>query len=123
MQKRFQLPLLLAGFLYLSLAFNLPQITAEPPAQTAQTKKEGPRLSPEQTDSNFIQAQEELKKLVGELTSLQAEYQQPNADKISIENKFNATRDKARKAAQDGRGLQPATTDGAVEQRREPDKA
>jgi len=95
-RKRFQLPLLLAGFLYLSLAFNLPQITAEPPAQA---KKEGKSPSPAQTDSDFSQAQEELKKLVGELTSLQAEYQQPNADKTSIENKFNATRDKARKAA------------------------
>ena len=95
-QKRFQLPLLLAGFLYLSLAFNLPQVTAEP---SAQTKKEETSLSSEQTNSNFSQAQEDLKKLVGELTSLQAEYQQPNADKTSIENKFNATRDKAREAA------------------------
>lgn len=96
MQKRFRLPLLLAGFLYLLLTFNLPQITAEPPAQT---KKEGKSPSLAQIDSDFSQAQEELKKLVGELTSLQAEYQQPNADKTSIENKFNATRDKARKAA------------------------
>ncbi len=95
-QKRFQLPLLLAGFLYLSLAFNLPQTTADPPAQTKKEEKTPP---PAQTDSDFIQAQEELKKLIGELTSLQAEYQQPNADKTTIENKFNATRDKARKAA------------------------
>ena len=96
MQKRFQLPLLIAGVLYSSLAFNLPQVTAEP---SAQTKKEETSLSSEQTNSNFSQAQEDLKKLVGELTSLQAEYQQPNADKTSIENKFNATRDKAREAA------------------------
>ena len=95
-QKRFHLPLLIAGVLYSSLAFNLPQVTAEPPAQT---KKEETSLSPAQTDSDFIQAQEDLKKLVGELTLLQAEYQQPNADKTSIENKFNATRDKAREAA------------------------
>ena len=95
-QKRFQLPLLIAGVLYSSLAFNLPQVTAEP---SAQTKKEETSLSSEQTNSNFSQAQEDLKKLVGELTSLQAEYQQPNADKTSIENKFNATRDKAREAA------------------------
>ena len=95
-QKRFQLPLLIAGVLYSSLAFNLPQVTAEP---SAQTKKEETSLSSEQTNSNFSQAQEYLKKLVGELTSLQAEYQQPNADKTSIENKFNATRDKAREAA------------------------
>ena len=96
MQKRFQLPLLIAGVLYSSLAFNLPQVTAEP---SAQTKKEETSLSSEQTNSNFSQAQEDLKKLVGELTSLHAEYQQPNADKTSIENKFNATRDKAREAA------------------------
>lgn len=95
-QKRFQLPLLIAGVLYSSLAFNLPQVTAEP---SARTKKEETSLSSEQTNSNFSQAQEDLKKLVGELTSLQAEYQQPNADKTSIENKFNATRDKAREAA------------------------
>ena len=79
MQKHFQLPLLIAGVLYFSLVSSLPQVTAEPPAQT---KKEGTRLSPAQTDSNFSQAQEDLKKLVGELTSLQAEYQQPNADKL-----------------------------------------
>ncbi len=95
-QKRFQLPLLIAGVLYSSLAFNLPQVTAEP---SAQTNKEETSLSSEQTNSNFSQAQEDLKKLVAELTSLQAEYQQPNADKTSIENKFNATRDKAREAA------------------------
>ena len=95
-QKRFELPLLIAGVFYLSLACNLPQGVAEPPAET---KKEEPNSSAKKTDADFIQAQEELKKLVGELTALQAEYQQPNADKISIESKFNATRDKARKAA------------------------
>ncbi len=96
MQRRFKLPLLIVGGFYLSLASNLPQGVAEPPAET---KKEEQNSSPKQTDTDFIQAQEELKKLVGELTALQAEYQQPNADKISIESKFNATRDKARKAA------------------------
>ena len=95
-QKRFELPLLIAGVFYLSLACNLPQGVAEPPAET---KKEEPNSSAKKTDADFIQAQEELKKLVGELTLLQAEYQQPNADKTSIENKFNATRDKAREAA------------------------
>ena len=96
MQKRFQLPLLIAGVLYSSLTSNLPQLVAESPAQT---KKGETNVPPQQTDSDFVQAQEELKKLVGELTELQAEYQQPNADKISIENKFNTTRDNARKAA------------------------
>ena len=96
MRKRFQLPLLIAGVLYSSLTSNLPQLVAESPAQT---KKGETNVPPQQTDSDFVQAQEELKKLVGELTELQAEYQQPNADKISIENKFNTTRDNARKAA------------------------
>ena len=96
MQKRFQLPLLIAGVLYSSLTSNLPQLVAESPAQT---KKGETNVPPQQTDSDFVQAQEELKKLVGELTELQAEYQQRNADKISIENKFNTTRDNARKAA------------------------
>ena len=96
MQKRFQLPLLIAGVFYSSLTFNLPQLIAEPPAQA---KKGETSVSHKQTDADFIQAQEELKKLVGELTTLQAEYQQPNADKISIENKFNTTRDNARKVA------------------------
>jgi len=50
-------------------------------------------------DTNFNTAQEKLKELVGELTVLQAEYQQPDADKTAIENMFNATRDKARTAA------------------------
>ncbi len=95
-QRRFKLPLLIAGGFCLSLASNLPHGVAEPPPET---KKEEPNSSPKQTDADFIQAQEELKKLVGELTALQAEYQQPNADKISIESKFNATRDKAHKAA------------------------
>ena len=81
MRKRFQLPLLIAGVLYSSLTSNLPQLVAESPAQT---KKGETNVSLKQTDSDFIQAQEELKKLVGELTELQAEYQQPNADKISI---------------------------------------
>ena len=96
MRKRFQLPLLIAGVLYSSLTSNLPQLVAESPAQT---KKGETNVPPQQTDSDFVQAQEELKKLVGELTELQAEYQQPNADKVSIENKFNTTRDNARKAA------------------------
>ena len=50
-------------------------------------------------EANFSTAQEQLKKLVGELTVLQAEYQQPDADKTAIENKFNTTRDQARTAA------------------------
>ncbi len=68
-QKRFHLPWLIAGVLYSSLAFNLPQVTAEPPAQT---KKEETSPSPEQTDSDFSQALENLKIFFGGLTSFQA---------------------------------------------------
>ncbi|NDH93556.1 MAG: hypothetical protein EBZ13_03275, partial [Planctomycetia bacterium] len=48
---------------------------------------------------NFAKAQQELKRLIGELAALQAEYQQPGADKQRIEARFNAARDEARAAA------------------------
>lgn len=48
---------------------------------------------------NFTKAQQELKRLIGELAALQAEYQQPGADKQRIEARFNAARDEARVAA------------------------
>lgn len=48
---------------------------------------------------NFTKAQQELKRLIGELAALQAEYQQPGADKQRIEARFNAARDEARLAA------------------------
>lgn len=49
--------------------------------------------------STFAQAQRDLKRLVAELSALQAEYQQPNADRVAIEAKFQAARDEARAAA------------------------
>ena len=94
--QRFQIPLLLAGLLYSSLVSNQALEAIEPPVKSG---KETTDSSSQQTDSRFVQSQAELKKLIGELTALQAEYQQPNADKASIENKFNITRDKAREAA------------------------
>ena len=94
--RRFQLPLLMAGVLYSSLVSNQALVAVEPPVKP---EKEKTNSSSQQTDSEFVQSQAELKKLIGELTALQAEYQQPNADKASIENKFNITRDKAREAA------------------------
>ena len=94
--QRFQIPLLLAGLLYSSLVSNQALEAIEPPVKSG---KETTDSSSQQTDSEFVQSQAELKKLIGELTALQAEYQQPNADKASIENKFNITRDKAREAA------------------------
>ena len=48
---------------------------------------------------NFTKAQQELKRLIGELAALQAEYQQPGADKQRIGARFNAARDEARLAA------------------------
>ncbi|MDA9717987.1 peptidylprolyl isomerase [Planctomycetaceae bacterium] len=95
MLQRFQIPLLMAG-LYLSLVSNQALVAIEPSVKPAKEKKHS---SSQQTDSVFVQSQAELKKLIGELTALQAEYQQPNADKASIEDKFNITRDKAREAA------------------------
>jgi len=94
--QRFQIPLLMAGLLYSSLVSNQALEAIEPPVKSG---KERTDSSSQQTDSEFVQSQAELKKLIGELTALQAEYQQPNADKASIENKFNITRDKAREAA------------------------
>jgi len=47
----------------------------------------------------FTEAQQDLKRLIGELAALQAEYQQPGADKQQIEARFNAARDEARAAA------------------------
>jgi len=47
----------------------------------------------------FTKAQQDLKRLIGELAALQAEYQQPGADKQRIEARFNAARDEARAAA------------------------
>ena len=48
---------------------------------------------------SFAKAQQELKRLIGELAALQAEYQQPGANKQQIEARFNAARDEARAAA------------------------
>ena len=46
----------------------------------------------------FSEAREELRKYVAELTTLQAEYQQPGADKAAIEARFNETKKKAQSA-------------------------
>ncbi len=97
-QKHFLLLLLAGLFLYSS------PIPVD--AVAAPVKQEADKAELQEADSSlaiaeadFNTAQEELKKLVGELTVLQAEYQQPDADKSAIEKSFNATRDKARTAA------------------------
>ena len=96
-QKHF-LSLLLAGIFLYSSPTRI-AVAAAPAKQ--ETDNSLPEADPSLAiaDANFNTAQEELKKLVGELTVLQAEYQQPDADKTAIENMFNATRDKARTAA------------------------
>ena len=96
-QKHF-LSLLLAGLFLYSSPTRI-AVAAAPAKQ--ETDNSLPEADPSLAiaDANFNTAQEELKKLVGELTVLQAEYQQPDADKTAIESSFNATRDKARAAA------------------------
>ena len=92
-QKHFRFLLLAVLFLHSAQA---PTAVAESPVERETDQTDS---SIALAEANFSTAQEQLKKLVGELTVLQAEYQQPDADKTAIENKFNATRDQARTAA------------------------
>ena len=92
-QKHFRFLLLAGLFLHLT---QVPTAVAESPVERETDQTDSPITLAE---ANFSTAQEQLKKLVGELTVLQAEYQQPDADKTAVENKFNATRDQARIAA------------------------
>lgn len=92
-QKHFCFLLLAGLFLHLT---QVPTAVAESPVERETDRTDSPITLAE---ANFSTAQEQLKKLVGELTVLQAEYQQPDADKTAVENKFNATRDQARIAA------------------------
>ena len=92
-QKHFRFLLLAWLFLHLT---QVPTAVAESPVERETDRTDSPITLAE---ANFSTAQEQLKKLVGELTVLQAEYQQPDADKTAVENKFNATRDQARIAA------------------------
>ena len=48
--------------------------------------------------ATFAEAQKELREYVALLTTLQAEYQEPGADKAAIEAKFNETKKKAQSA-------------------------
>jgi len=50
--------------------------------------------------AEFAAASKEMKDLVGELTVLQAMYQQPQADKAELERKFDAAKAKAEAASQ-----------------------
>jgi cyclophilin family peptidyl-prolyl cis-trans isomerase len=51
-----------------------------------------------QAKAAFVAARDELRECVSELTTLQADYQKPGADKQAIEAKFNATKTRAQAA-------------------------
>ena len=82
----------LAAFVVMTslIIFSPPASAEEPLNQTnaAEAAKE-----------TFAKAQQDLRHLIGELSALQAEYQQPDADKKAIEKRFNAARGEARIAA------------------------
>ena len=82
-QKHFLLLLLAGLFLYSSPL--RPAVAAVPVKQEA-GKAELPEAdsSLATAEANFNTAQDELKKLVGELTVLQVDYQQPDSDKTAI---------------------------------------
>jgi cyclophilin family peptidyl-prolyl cis-trans isomerase len=58
------------------------------------------KIDPAQAQTAFVTAQKDLKDAVGELTVLQAEYQQPNSDKPAVEAKFNAMKERAQLASE-----------------------
>ncbi len=76
---------------------SLVWIAAVPAAET----ENGPAAGTTAADAKatFTKAQQDLKRLIGELAALQAEYQQPGADKPRIEKRFNEARNDARAAA------------------------
>ena len=82
----------LAAFLVMaSLAGFSPSAFAEQPAEQPQAA--------DAAKESFAKAQQDLRRLIGELSALQAEYHQPDADKQAIESRFNAAREEARAAA------------------------
>jgi len=82
----------LAAFLVMaSLAGFSPSAFAEQPSEQPQAA--------DAAKESFAKAQQDLRRLIGELSALQAEYHQPDADKQAIESRFNAAREEARAAA------------------------
>jgi cyclophilin family peptidyl-prolyl cis-trans isomerase len=61
---------------------------------TAAAQVAAPQVDPAAAKAEFEAAAKEMKDLVGELTVLQAMYQQPKADKAAIEAKFEALKAK-----------------------------
>ena len=68
-------------------------------AEQVVTDEAGGSAEVDAAKARFAQAQQDLKRLIAELSALQAEYQQPGADRVAIEAKFRAARDEARAAA------------------------
>jgi len=100
----------LAAFLVMaSLAGFSPSAFAEQPAEQPQAA--------DAAKESFAKAQQDLRRLIGELSALQAEYHQPDADKQAIESRFNAAREEARAAAT---SLESSATDVLIA---EPDNA
>jgi hypothetical protein len=100
----------LAAFLVMaSLAGFSPSAFAEQPAEQPQAA--------DAAKETFAKAQQDLRRLIGELSALQAEYHQPDADKQAIESRFNAAREEARAAAT---SLESSATDVLIA---EPDNA
>jgi len=100
----------LAAFLVMaSLAGFSPSAFGEQPAEQPQAA--------DAAKETFAKAQQDLRRLIGELSALQAEYHQPDADKQAIESRFNAAREEARAAAT---SLESSATDVLIA---EPDNA
>ncbi len=100
----------LAAFLVMaSLAGFSPAAFAEQPSEQPQAA--------DAAKESFAKAQQDLRRLIGELSALQAEYHQPDADKQAIESRFNAAREEARAAAT---SLESSATDVLIA---EPDNA
>jgi cyclophilin family peptidyl-prolyl cis-trans isomerase len=100
----------LAAFLVMaSLAGFSPSAFAEQPSEQPQAA--------DAAKESFAKAQQDLRRLIGELSALQAEYHQPDADKQAIESRFNAAREEARAAAT---SLESSATDVLIA---EPDNA
>ena len=100
----------LAAFLVMaSLAGFSPSAFAEQPAEQPQAA--------DAAKESFAKAQQDLRRLIGELSALQAEYHQPDADKQAVESRFNAAREEARAAAT---SLESSATDVLIA---EPDNA
>jgi len=71
---------------------NLTPTAADAPTRAA---AEPPKA---QAQAEFDDAYGHLKKLMGDLTVMQAQYQQPKADKAAIEAKFNEIKEVAQAA-------------------------